>query len=105
MLLLGSRESWLPAGTEENYDRSGTAFPAAQAARRGSVRRGNQLIPAAAGSRGQVAQDDRHVHRGGAVVRRGSSSAGDLPDVLGAGLRAGCPALDGLAAGQLQRLL
>jgi hypothetical protein len=28
-LILGSSEPGSPAGTEENYDRSGTAFPAA----------------------------------------------------------------------------
>jgi hypothetical protein len=60
--------------------------------------------PAPAGSRGQVAQNDPHVHRGGAVNRRRSPSPRDRPHRLGAGLR-GCPALDGLAAEPLQQLM
>src|SRR5712691_7764864 len=88
---------------EKDDDRTTTAFPAAQAIGRRDIQGRDQLVPAAPGRRGQGGQDGTYLHRGGAVVRRRPSAGGDRAFRLGAGGRAGCPAVDGLAGGPVKK--
>ncbi len=89
----------------EDHDRTATAHPPAQAAGRRDTPDRDQLVPAAPGRREQVRQDDTHLHRGGAVVRRRPPAAAGQPGHLGAGRQPRHPAVDGAAARPVQQRL
>jgi hypothetical protein len=90
---------------QRNYDRRDTAFPPAESARRGAFEGEIRSFRLQLAAEGKLPKTIRMYTEAVRWFAARSPSPRDRPHRLGAGLRAGCPALDGLAAEPLQQLM